>query len=148
MAKKIGYLETHQMEAREGVRYATTYYKQTLAQRKELVNHVHMVLQEIAEALKTMPEYDAWLFEPQKMYPKTGQGRRREYRSIMEMFEDMMGECRGAKRDGTPKDFAQAPIERWNKLFYETDYAIDMTHTSNTKLTTFSNIFEVKNVQP
>lgn len=142
MAKKIGYQSTHKMEARDGVRYATTYYKQTLAQRKELVKHIHTVLQEIAEELRLHPQDESWLFEPNKMYPKTTGGKKRDHRSIMEMFEDIMGECRGVKRDGTPKDFAQAPIDRWNKLFYETDYAIEMVQTDRTGINTFTDIFQ------
>jgi hypothetical protein len=62
----------------------------------------------------------------------------------MEMFEDIIGECRGAKRDGTPKDFARAPIDRWNKLFYDTDYAIDMVESYQDKITTFDSMFKVK----
>jgi hypothetical protein len=144
MSKQIGYQQTHQMEAREGTRFATVYYKQTLAQRKELVNHIYRVLSEIAEVTDQHPEYTDWFYEPQKMYPKITGTKKREYRTIMEMFEDIIGECRGAKRDGTPKDFARAPIDRWNKLFYDTDYAIDMVESYQDKITTFDSMFKVK----
>ena len=144
MSKKIGYQSLHKMEPRPGVKYATVYYKQSLAQRLELVKHIMTVINEIGEATKGNEEYLAWFEQPQKMYPKTGPGKTREYRSILEMFEDIIGECRGAKKDGTPKDFAQAPIERWNKLFYDTDYAIDMVESYQDKITTFDKMFKVK----
>jgi hypothetical protein len=144
MSKKIAYQKTVSMEPRPGVKYATTYYKQTLAQRKELVKHIISVIEQIGEATRGNEEYLTWFEQPQKMYPKTQAGRKKEYRSIMEMFDDIIGECRGAKRDGTPKDFAQAPIDRWNKLFYDTEWAIDMVESESTRPNTFDDLMVVK----
>jgi hypothetical protein len=43
---------------------------------------------------------------------------------------DMAQEAQGKTRQGLPKDYAQAPIERWNKLFANTDYEFEMTEGS------------------
>lgn len=126
MAKQeFHYTKTHKMEKRDGVNYATTYYKQTLEQRKALVKHIYKSSKELVEALDADPEMMRWARETAlKGFPKTG---KQKNRTCWEIIEDLVCEAQGKRRDGTPKDFAQAPIERWNKLFKDTDYEFDMT---------------------
>lgn len=142
MAKTFYYQKTHDMKARDGVRYATTYYKQTLEQRKQLTKHIRECSKEIAEYLDQHPEYMDWHLEtPLKGFPKT-QGQKN--RTTWEIITDIVGEATGVKRDGTPKDYAQAPIDRWNKLFKGTDYEFEMVQHDGGAKTTFDSLWEVK----
>lgn len=142
MAKTIYYQKTHEMTARTGVKYATTYYKQTLEQRKQLTRHIRDCSREIADYLDQHPEYLEWhLTQPLKGFPKTGG---QPNRTTWEIITDIVGEAQGTKRDGTPKDYAQAPIERWNKLFKGTEYEFEMQQRDDVKKTTFDDLWTVK----
>ena len=120
MGKFIGYTSTHKMEPREGLTYSTTYIKQTLAQRQQLVQHCRQVLEEIADCIEGNAELQQWIREPLVGFPR----KMASNRSLTDIIADIMQECTGKRANGQPKDFALAPIERWNKLFADTDYAI------------------------
>jgi len=125
--KQIGYIRTEKMAPRDGFEYSTTYLKQTLAQRKELCRHIRQVVEEIADAIESREDLREFIARPLKGF-KTTQGINR---SVMDLLQDMITEGRGRQRNGLPKDFAMAPIERWNKLFADTDYAIELVETTN-----------------
>jgi len=142
MAKTIRYQKTVKMEPRDGQKYATTYYKQTLQQRQELVHHLQDCMRELVEYLDQHPEDMSWAQNTGlKGFPKTTGGKR----TMWEIMEDIAGEARGKTRQGLPKDFASAPIERWNKLFSGTEYEFEMTQTFSPNSTTFHNIMEISN---
>lgn len=125
MGKFIGYVDIHKMEPREGLKYSTTYIKQTLAQRQLLVQHVRQVLEEIADAIEGNEELQEFVRLPLNGFPRIQQPNR----SIQDIIADMIQECQGRRANGTPKDFALAPIERWNKIFGDTEYAIVLEKT-------------------
>jgi len=142
MAKTIRYQKSVRMEPRDGAKYATTYYKQTLAQRAELVKFLTDCATEIVHYLDTDPDMMTWAqSQGQKGFPKTTGGNR----TVWEIVEDIIGEARGKTRQGLPKDFAAAPIERWNKLFRDTEYEFEMVQTFGSESTTFHNIMEMSN---
>ncbi len=120
MGQSIGYTSTHKMEPREGLNYSTTYIKQTRAQRDQLVQHCRRVLTEIADAIEGDEELEAWVQQPLPGFPRKNQPNR----SLSDIIADMMQESQGVRSNGDPKDFALAPIERWNKLFGDTEYAV------------------------
>lgn len=120
MATFIGYTGTHKMEPREGLNYSTTYVKQTRAQRDQLVQHCRRVLVEIADAIEGDEELQAWVQQPLPKFPR----KNLPNRSASDIIADMITESQGKRSNGLPKDFALAPIERWNKLFGDTEYAI------------------------
>jgi hypothetical protein len=120
MAKFIGYTGTHKMEPREGLNYSTTYVKQTRAQRDQLVQHCKRVLTEIADAIEGNTELHEWATEPLTGFPR----KNLPNRSVSDIIADMIAECQGKRSNGMPKDFALAPIERWNKLFGDSEYAV------------------------
>ena len=120
MGKFIGYTSTHKMEPREGLSYATTYLKQTPEQRKQLVSHIRMVLEEISDAIEGNEELQNWVSWPLVGFPR----KQAPNRSLTDIIADMIAECNGKRANGQPKDFAMAPIERWNKVFGDTDYSI------------------------
>lgn len=123
--KTIRYQKFNKMEPREGVKYSTTYVKQTLEQRKQLCHHIKTVVTEIADALEGDEELLDFIRTPLKGF-KTTSGHNRTSTDIL---TDMVNEARGKQKNGLAKDFALAPIERWNKLFEGTDYAIDLVQT-------------------
>jgi hypothetical protein len=141
MAKTIRYQKTVRMEPRDGQKFATTYYKQTLAQRQELVKFLTECATEIVNYLDTDPFMMVWAIEQgQRGFPKTTGGNR----TVWEIVEDIMAEAHGKTRQGLPKDFAQAPIDRWNKLFRGTDYEFEMIQTFGAASTTFDTLMEMQ----
>lgn len=137
--KVIRYQKMTRMEPREGNSYATVYVKQTMEQRMELIKHLRMCIDEIATLVE---QDDSWLHyidTPQKGFRKTSGCNR----SIKEIMTDMINEARGHTRKGDPKDFALAPIERWNKLFKNTAYAIELVQTYDNRGNNFANIMEI-----
>jgi hypothetical protein len=125
MTKTIRYQKIQKMQPREGVAYATSYVKQTLAQRKELVNHISQAMSEIVAVIDSNHEWYSFSQQPLKGFPTT----RKVNRCLWEILEDMATEAQGAQKNGLPKDFALAPIERWNKLFADTDYEFELVQT-------------------
>lgn len=121
-AKEINYRYLSHMEPRPGVKYSTTYVKQTQDQRAALCNHIRWVVTEIADAMEQNPEWIDFVQTPLKGF-KTTTGQNR---SIVDIITDMTNEAKGIQRNGDPKDFALAPIERWNKLFAGTEYAVSL----------------------
>lgn len=138
MAHKFYYQKSVRMDPREGVQYATTYYKQALQDRKLLTQHIRQCLQEMAAYLEANPQHLAWAENTRlKGFPKTKGGNR----TMWEIMTDMAQEAQGKTRQGMPKDYAQAPIERWNKLFADTEYEFEMVEGSS-KGELFSKMFE------
>lgn len=140
--KTFYYQKTHQMEARDGNRFATVYYQQTLEQRKQLSKHIKTCSQEILDYLDKNPKEMAWHQEtPLKGFPKT---RGQPNRTTWEIVTDIIGEAQGRKKNGLPKDYAQAPIDRWNKLFADTEYEFRMEQNEGVKKTTFNELWAVE----
>ena len=139
--KTIRYQKMTKMEPRDGVRYSTTYVKQTLEQRKELTRHVRQVVTEIADALEGDELLMEFALTPLKGF-KTTQGANR---SIKDLLTDMVNEGAGKTKQGLPKDFALAPIERWNKLFEGTDYEISLVQTFGPAPNKFNDLMEIVN---
>ena len=139
--KTIRYQKMTKMEPRPGVSYATTYVKQTLEQRKELTRHVRQVVTEIADALEGDEDLMDFVLTPLKGF-KTTQGLNR---SIKDLLTDMVNEGAGRTKQGMPKDYALAPIERWNKLFKDTDYEISLVQTFGPNPNKFNDLLEIVN---
>jgi hypothetical protein len=109
------------MEPRDGVAYHTTYYRQTADQRRQLTKHFVEVITEITEYLDQNPHYLDWAQDyGLKGFPKSTGGKR----SLWDIMTDIAQEARGRKRDGQLKDYAKAPIDRWNRLFEGTEYQV------------------------
>ena len=139
--KTIYYEKLDRMDPREGVSYATTYVKQTAKQRHELEQHIARVINEIGRAVPILTKKDTtwidFIEKPLKGF-KTTKGQNR---CLVDLLSDMKTESAGKQRNGQPKDFALAPIERWNKLFKGTDYEIDLV--KSTDKIQFSRVMEL-----
>lgn len=114
-ANEFFYKTAHTMDPRDGVKYATTYYKQTLEERQKLCNHARNILRDINYLLKHYEaEVEEWLKSPLKKHKKkTAKGTY----TVEGVLEDLVSEMNGKMKNGLPKDFAHAPINRWNKIF-------------------------------
>lgn len=137
--KRFTYVETKQMAPRNGVKYATTYYKQHPKQREEMSKWLQAQIREIAGLAEINLELSEAIFQPLKGFPKS----KGSNRSLAELLKDMMGECRGVKRNGKAKDFASAPIERWNKFFKGTkwEFYLEFGTPYSAPETTFGEMF-------
>lgn len=141
MAKTIRYQKMVRMEPRPGVKYATVYIKQTPQQRQELVNHIRLTLDDLSHIMETYTDINDYVMEvPQRDF-KRSDGT---CRSIIDIILDMVNEATGRRRDGNLKDFALAPIERWNKLFRGTPREIILVQAHGPRANTFNNIMEIK----
>lgn len=138
--KTIRYQKMTKMEPRDGVKYSTTYVKQTLEQRKELTKHIRQAVVEISDVVEGDDELLDFIRTPLKGF-KTTTGQNR---TTTDVLTDMINEAKGKQKNGLPKDFALAPIERWNKLFEGTDYAIDLVQTYTLK-NNFNDVLEIWN---
>ena len=139
MGKVIRYQKISKMEPRDGFAYATSYLKQTLEQRQELVKHIRNCIGEVADCIQADDDWREFIEVPLKGF-KTTTGANR---SMVDVMHDMLNEANGRrKQSGIPKDFAMAPIDRWNRLFEGTDYEIVLIQTFDTH-NNFSNIAEV-----
>lgn len=140
MGKVIKYQKIHEMEPREGLKYSTKYLKQTLEQRQELVKHVKLVLEEISDAIEGDQELFEWVMTPLKGFPRQHQ----QNRSLKDIIADMTIEAKGKRKNGVPKDFALAPIERWNKIFKDTDYEIELVQTFSPNPNNFLDLVNIE----
>jgi hypothetical protein len=136
--KTIRYQKMNKMAPREGVKYSTTYVKQTLEQRKELCKHIKLVVTEIADALEGRDDLLEFVRSPLKGFPTT----QKVNRNVTDILTDMINEAKGKMHNGLPKDFALAPIERWNKLFEGTDYEINLVQTFGSQVCNFHDLIE------
>jgi hypothetical protein len=136
--KTIRYQKMTKMDPRDGVKYSTTYVKQTLPQRKELCRHIKTVVTEISDAIEGNEDLTDFVRTPLKGF-KTTTGQNR---TLTDVLTDMINEAKGKMKNGLPKDFALAPIERWNKLFEGTDYEVDLVQTFNAPSNNFADLVE------
>lgn len=123
------YREVRNMNPRPGVRYGTKYYVQSAKHREQLAQHIIEVCDQIANLTLVNEELANWLLTPDDRFKRdrNRQEKPGKYKTPLELLEDSKGEAEGRKRNGDPKDFAQAPIERWNKLWEDVpEYTIEM----------------------
>lgn len=138
--KQIRYQSYKKMTPVEGRAFATTYVLQTPQQREELVDHFNGCLKELKRALIKDPSLEETFYQPMKGFPQTnGKGNRR----LADIITDMNDEAVGTTRQGRPKDFALAPIERWNKAFAGTDYEIVLVQSHGPNPNKFKDLFKI-----
>ena len=113
---RILYKNLFKMPPREGMTYSTTYVQQSREQRALLCAHIKLCVEELASAI-----------EGDEVWEHLARQRLRGFnrpRTIYTIISDLLTEAGGKKKDGSLKDFAKAPIDRWNRLFYDTPYEI------------------------
>ena len=132
------YLTTKQMQPRPGQRFATEYYKMRRPQRNLVRDHIIQCCQELLTAWDRDVSLETWAHRPLTGFKRVNAPNRSVYDIVTEQLEEAMG----TKRNGDPKDFALAPIERWNKLFQATDFEIKLELEYSARSTTFHKLYE------
>jgi hypothetical protein len=124
MAEKFYYDSITVMPPRPGKKYSTTYYHQDRLERQKMSRFFQKNIQQLFDVLNRNKSEMKWAeYTPLKGFPQSaGKGNR----TLLQLLIDTMGECQGIKKNGDPKDFAQAPIERWNRLMKDTPWEIEM----------------------
>lgn len=141
MAKTIRYQKMVRMEPRPGVKYATVYIKQTPQQRQELVDHIRLTVEDLSYIMESNADINDFVMErPQRDFKKSDGS----HRTIIDIILDMVNEAAGRRKDGNLKDFALAPIERWNKLFRGTPREIVLVQTHGPRANNFHNLLEIQ----
>ena len=113
---KFKYKSIKHMTPREGVRYATEYYKQTPAEYTRVVEHIERVIVEVTRAALAAA---VDLTEPLKGFPRTS--KKPNY-SAEDIMADMLDQV------DHERDIASGLLGRWNRLFEDNpDFTIEMT---------------------
>ena len=113
---KFKYKSIKHMTPREGVRYATEYYKQTPAEYTRVTQHIERVVVEVTRAALAA---NIDLAEPLKGFPRTA--KKPNY-SAEDIMADMLDQV------DHERDIASGLLGRWNRLFEDNpDFTIEMT---------------------
>jgi hypothetical protein len=134
----IRYLATKQMTPREGQKFATEYYKMRREQRNRLRDHIILCCQELLTAWDADEDQERYSHRPLTGFKRLNEQNRSLYDIVTEQLEEALA----VKRNGDPKDFAVAPIARWNKIFEDTDYEIIMQMEHSARPNTFHKLYE------
>ena len=120
---RLRYLRLKEMDPRPGLKYSTTYIIQDASDRKSAYDEILARVANMADALDRDPALLFWFENLPLPDFKTTTGVNR---TPLQIVAELLDEFTGVKRDGTPKDIALAPVERWNRLFYESPWAIEL----------------------
>jgi hypothetical protein len=136
MTTKLKYLKTRVMEPREGAKYSTTYYQQNSEQARESFTHVRNVAEAIVDACERDLDLKDWVQTPLKAFPRTGV---KPNYSTEDIVSDLLNQL------DSGKDIPSGMIGRWNRLFEDTPWDIELeeyvsTRAINTGL--FNNLFK------
>ena len=134
----IRYLATKQMTPRPGQRYATEYYKMRRDQRNKLRDFIVDVAQELFHAWDADRQAEIEAHQPLRGFKRLSE----QNRSLYDIVVEQLTEALGTKRNGDPKDFAVAPIARWNKIFHDTEYEIELELEYSARPNTFHKLYE------
>lgn len=111
------YKTIRKMQPRDGVKYATEYYKQTPREYTRLDEHVRQTMETVVQAADRDNMLEE-LNEPLQGFPRTG--RRPNY-SALDIMQDMLDQL------NHQKDVPSGILGRWNRLFEDNpDFRIDM----------------------
>lgn len=117
MAKFI-YKKIKHMTPREGVKYATDYYKQSVAEYSRLDKHIREACETVVnEAVKSnlLDELE----QPLTGFPRT---QRRPNYSALDIMRDMLEQI------NHERDIPSGMLGRWNRLFDgNAEFTIEMT---------------------
>ena len=119
------YKKSVDMPPKEGQKFATTYYRQSDEQYGKIKQHIVMVATEIMDFVDGNPEWDLFVNQPLKGFPRLN--GKPNY-SINQILGDMLEQTR------SNKDLPSGMLGRWSRLFHGTEYDIEMLqeHTPTT----------------
>lgn len=114
---RFEYRTKRQMDPKPGNKFATEYYKQTPGQRTRLKDFVDTVYDQWSDRCARDPEARRDSQRPLTGFPRT-QGP--NY-SAQDIITDLHNQLRSGK------DLPSGMLGRWNRLFKNSEYTIEMT---------------------
>jgi hypothetical protein len=117
------------MDPRPGVKYSTTYYKQSADEYKRLQNHIEDTVRQIEHHARESGIFDQ-LKEPVKSFRKES----KEGYTTWEIVTDLRDQLRAGK------DLPSGMLGRWNRLFDENP-EIQITLEPERNTTNQANLF-------
>lgn len=105
------------MEPRPGVRYSTTYIKQTPAEYQRLRSWLMQIGENILDICQHDPSLTEWFTRPMQDFRKSTRG---QYYTPEELLTDMIDQM------SLGRDLTQAMLSRWNRLTEATPWQIEL----------------------
>lgn len=116
------YLRKHTLEPRAGMRYATTYVKQSAQE----FDRLRLWLTDTGQVIVTLcdqdPDLAQWFTQPLRNFRKSRPG---EYYTPEELLTDMIQQM------ALGRDLSQAMIDRWNRLCAESPWQIELVEAKS-----------------
>ena len=118
------YYRSHKtMEPRVGVRYATVYIRQDIAEYERLKSWLVQIAQDIISISQIDADCAQWFCEPMADFRRSQRG---EYYSPEDIITDMIDQMMHGR------DLTEAMLGRWNRLTEGTPWQIDLIANSDT----------------
>jgi hypothetical protein len=136
MTKEFQYTARKEMEPRPGTNFATTYYKQSLAEYTLLRQHIYQVAAEVMAICDSDASYQLWATRPLKSFRKSTRG---QAYTPLEIVTDMVEQF--AKQ----KDIPSGMLGRWNRLFADTPWDFRLVSGVPARPTVYGELFESGN---
>lgn len=111
------YKKSIDMPPKEGQKFATTYYRQSPDEYDRTKQHIILVASEIMEFVDSHPEWDEFVNQPLKGFPRLN--GLPNY-SINQILSDILDQTK------QNKDLPSGMLGRWSRLFADTEYDIEM----------------------
>jgi len=111
------------MEPRVGVRYATVYIKQDIAEYERLKSWLVQIAQDIIAISQIDADCAAWFSTPMPDFRRSQRG---EYYSPEDIITDMIDQMMHGR------DLTEAMLGRWNRLTEGTPWQIELIATHDT----------------
>lgn len=125
-----------ELEPRPGVKFATSYYQQTVQEHDRVLAHVQRVMEACLTQLQEQGDLDV-IHEPLPGFPRTGQQSNYSFWDIVSDLNDYL--VRG-------NDVPSGMLGRWNRLFEDNqDFQIQMvtpTELAEIKQANFQKLFD------
>lgn len=131
MATRFYYTSRKEMEPRPGVRFATTYYKQTQSEYALLRAHVYRVAADIMAACDSDLDLYRWWTTPLRGYKKTAGANYTPSEIVTDMVEQLVKQ----------KDLPSGMLGRWQRLFADTLWDIDLEQGNRQRENSYADIF-------
>jgi hypothetical protein len=121
---RFEFTRLHEMAPRPGVKYSTTYIKQSPAEYQRLNTWLIRAAEDIMGILELDPELARWFSHPHPDFHTSKRGR---YYSPEDLLTDMI------RQMSLGRDLPHAMLDRWNRLCENTPWEIEFYQTTAVK---------------
>jgi len=137
--KQFEYIEVKVMPKRaDGL--ASTYYRMTYQEKQRLKDWINTIVDEITEVCLAKAEWGEFVMQPLEIRGPRGFAKavKGEYYSPAEIIGDLVGKL---NKGQDPLDSMLGPNGRWNRLFADTEFAIDLVDHTEVEHNKFGSLF-------